>query len=311
MAAKRVFRGLNTLLEDLILILLVALLFLAIYAKFDSTLLFEGASARRYETYKPTAEDELSFQELQAKNDDVLGWLSIYGTNIDYPLVQSKSGNDYYLNRDPMGRVQASGSIFLDARSDRHFGDFNTLIYGHHMAERKMFGDIDLFLDQTFFDTHKNGSLYYDGAEHGLEILSVLNVNAYDKDVYRPHVPEAGRAAYLQHLAECAVHVREGQAITALSPDARLVLLSTCSEDITNGRFVLLCRLTDRAEPNPYATEDARRMGTGLSLYDIAERAEQLSGLQWVFAILILITITATLYYIERQRRKHHEQRKK
>ena len=301
MTAKRLLRLCHHLLEDLILVVLIALLFVAIYAKFDSTLLFEGASPRRYEMYKPTGEDELSFQELRAQNRDVFGWLSIYGTNIDYPLVQSAHSNDYYLNRDPLGRMQASGSIFLDFRSDPHFGDFNTLIYGHHMAERKMFGDIDLFLEEEFFETHEFGSLYFDGSEHGLRILGVLKVNAYDMEVYRPHVPEAAREAYLQHLKECAVYSRY---IAPGDTSTQYVLLSTCSEDITNGRFVLLCALTDDVPENPFG--DREEKNTGLSAYDLLERAEQLSGFQWILFVLILITITATLYYIERQRRKHH-----
>lgn len=91
--------------------------------------------------YKPANEEELSysFQELKAMNPDVCGWLTLDHTKIDYPVVQG-TDNFEYLEKDVLGNPSVAGSIFLDAKSDRNFHDFYTVIMGHHMQGRKMFG---------------------------------------------------------------------------------------------------------------------------------------------------------------------------
>ena len=68
---------------------------------------------QHYEVYRPTEEDSLSFEELQAKNSDVCGWITIYGTHVDYPVVRG-ADNGVYLMRDPEGNYRMSGSIFID-----------------------------------------------------------------------------------------------------------------------------------------------------------------------------------------------------
>ena len=94
--------------------------------------------------FKPTEEDSYTLQELMAINPDVRGWITIDGTHIDYPVVQGKY--DYeYLNKDVFGEYVLSGSIFMSTTNAPDFSDPYTLVYGHHMDNGAMFGDIDLF----------------------------------------------------------------------------------------------------------------------------------------------------------------------
>lgn len=131
---------------------------LGFYALWDSNQVQLEASSSQYQSYKPTSDttDELTtfsgFQKLQKINPDVLGWLNIYGTNIDYPLVQT-TDNDTYLNKNAKKEDSVTGALFLDYRSSPNFDDFNTIIHGHHMENGVMFGDIDKFVKKP---TSKN-----------------------------------------------------------------------------------------------------------------------------------------------------------
>lgn len=85
-------------------------------------------------------------------NPDVCGWLTLDHTKIDYPVVQG-TDNFEYLEKDVLGNPSVAGSIFLDAKSDRNFHDFYTVIMGHHMQGRKMFGV--LFIYRCFISLKK------------------------------------------------------------------------------------------------------------------------------------------------------------
>lgn len=204
--------------------------------------------ASEYDSYRPKTEQSQDdgFSKLQALNPDVLGWISIYGTRIDYPFLQSQD-NKKYLDHNATGDYAITGSIFLDYRCNPDFRDFNTIIYGHHVGSGVMFGDIKKFADPTFFENHKYGSIYYDGKERGLEIFGILEVDAYDTNIYRSSVSgETDANAYYQYLMSKAKYKRNVQ-VTA---NDKIVLLSTCFVDVTNGRHILLAKVTDKIPAN-------------------------------------------------------------
>ena len=98
--------------------------------------------------FKPAADGEngASFEELLAINSDVKAWLTLDNTAIDYPVVQGEN-NFSYINTDVYGDFALAGSIFLDSDCDGSFNDPYSLLYGHHMENSKMFGDLDLYKD--------------------------------------------------------------------------------------------------------------------------------------------------------------------
>ena len=93
--------------------------------------------------FKPAADGEngASFEELLAINSDVKAWLTLDNTAIDYPVVQGEN-NFSYINTDVYGDFALAGSIFLDSDCDGSFHDPYSLLYGHHMENSKMFGDL-------------------------------------------------------------------------------------------------------------------------------------------------------------------------
>lgn len=242
---ERIIRFADHVVNWLIVLCFVPLLLYGIYAMWDSAHIYQQADASVYETYKPSAEEALSFEELRMRNPEVFGWLTVYGTQIDYPLVQGED-NMKYVNTDAEGNFSLSGSIFLDSRNEKNFQDINNIIYGHHMEKKKMFGELPEFADKSFFDEHAYGAVYYEEAWHGIEFFAFLDADAYDEVLYNAKVADPER--YQAYVREHAAQYRE----LPLQEDAHYVLLSTCASDSTNGRHILVGRLTEQPHEDPF-----------------------------------------------------------
>ena len=136
------------------------------YALWDTAMLYQGAFASgNLMKYKPSVsvdEDDASLEELLAINPDVRGWLTIDGTHVDYPIVQGEDDMEY-VNKDVYGEFSLSGTAFLDSENTSDFSDCYNLLFGHHMANGAMFGDVARFTDRTYFEKHQSGRLFYTG----------------------------------------------------------------------------------------------------------------------------------------------------
>jgi len=239
--SKEAIKIINGAVNYMVLIIIVLLTAFAGYALWDSNQLHKAADRHNYAVYKPTAENQAkTFKELQALNEEVFAWLSVYGTNIDYPVTQAAT-NMKYVNTSAEGRYSLSGAIFLDCRNSNDFSDFNSIVYGHHMAKQVMFGDIGNFSDKNVFDSNRYGNLYFDGNDHGIEFFAFVHADAYDSAIFTPNVHGAHCEVYLDSLFVKAEHTRE----TEVTADDRIILLSTCSSRSTNGRDILVGKITD------------------------------------------------------------------
>lgn len=250
----RVIRALDAVIDMSVLITFLLLLLYGCYALWDSKQLHHAASSEQYQVYKP-GENDYSFEQLIKINPDVFGWLTVYGTKIDYPLVQGKD-NEKYVFTDVTNQHSMSGSIFMDYRNARDFSDFNTIIFGHHMAESAMFGDLGNFLDKKYFDQRKYGNLYFDGKDHGIEFFAFMEVDAFDNGIFgTPVTGTDAQQTYLTNLLEKSKHLRSIEVTT----DDQLVLLSTCTSSSTNGRHILVGRVTDQVFPVPKEFADKEK----------------------------------------------------
>ena len=118
------------------------------YTLWDDRQIYQSADMENYETWRPEEDDDLSFRELQAINPEVIGWLTVYGTKIDYPFAQADN-NTKYVNTDITGEFALSGSLFLDCQNAADFTDLNHVIYGHHMEKKTMLGEPEDVPSQT------------------------------------------------------------------------------------------------------------------------------------------------------------------
>lgn len=238
---KKIVQKMDSAVNFMVLLLTLIMFLYGCYALWDSNQIYQEADASEYEKYKPSGEDSLSFEELKNLNPDVIGWISVYGTKIDYPIVQADN-NEKYVNTNIKGEYSLSGSIFLDYHNKKDFTDFNSILYGHHMEQSAMFGNIGKFNDNDYFNSRKYGNLYVNGINYGVEFFAFLLVDAYGSEIYAPGIEgDEVRQVYLDKLLAMATNKRD----IGVGIRDRIVLLSTCTSDITNGRQILVGRITD------------------------------------------------------------------
>ena len=296
---KKAVRTANSLVNFAVLAAILLLLAFGCYALWDSDQVYNAANAAQYEIYKPTVENEgKTFQELQAINPEVFSWLTVYGTNIDYPVTQG-GDNMKYVNTGAEGSYSLSGSIFLDCENSRDFSDFNSILFGHHMEQRAMFGDLELFSDKDYFDARRYGNLYYGGRDHGLEFFAFLHTDAYDTSVFTPGVSgKEVRQAYLDGLHNKAAFSRD----IGVAVKDRIVLLSTCSSQSTNGRYILAARITDELFNDAFKTTEINNTGTQPEADGQRSAWANIPAWLWIaLSFLVAIIILSIVIYYKRK----------
>lgn len=212
------------------------------YSLWDTAMVFNGAFlSSDLLQFKPAAGDPDSnptLAELQAINPDVLGWLTIDDTHIDYPVVIGETDMEY-VNKDVYGDFALSGSIFMDSDNARDLSDAYTLVYGHHMDNGAMFGDVVEFVNTDYFESHPSGTLYLPDATYTIEIFACVQVDAFDSMIYDPLAQNGDVSELLNYVDEIAVQSR----YIGVQPTDKVIGLSTCAEAETNGRVVIFGRL--------------------------------------------------------------------
>lgn len=283
--ARQVVRALRTLIRYAVGIFLLIPFAVGCYILWDSHTIYAKADQVGWQPYKPTEPEPLSFWELQRINPEVRGWLTVYGTNIDYPVCQATDETwEKYLTHDAKGEYSLSGALFMETKNASDFSDFATTIYGHHMENEVMFGPLTDFGDRAFFEEHRFGDLFACDRNFGLEFVCYLLTDAYDSSIYRLVGPDEGeRDAYVDRLKECSLWWREGVEVT---PYDRIVLLSTCSSGSTNERAILVGRVSEERFRNPFTTYP--NLGTGV---DALEGLAGVPVLGWAAVVLTVVVI--------------------
>lgn len=180
----------------------------------------------------------VDFQSLQRINPDVVAWIYIPGTHVNYPVVQG-SDNDYYLNHLFNGNSNSAGAIFMDYRNQSDFSDSHTIIYGHQMNNKTMFNDLRKFDDQSFYDSHTVGYLLTPNQTYLLQFFSGY-VSSVDTNAWQLNFNEQNTfSSWLSHLQSRSAFTSQVQ----LREEDRVITLSTCSSAFENARFVLHARL--------------------------------------------------------------------
>ena len=222
----------------------------------------EGSAAE--EVYVETPLSRLpEYAMLYDLNPDIIGWLSIEGTRIDYPVMQTerdlelmKQDKDpYYLRRDFYESHNTNGCLFADIRSrvgigkksyDYEEGEVpgtNLLIYGHHMRSKEMFGELDLYAQKAYGDAHpviRFDSLY----EHRqYAVMAAFRSEIYPVDVdvfkYYQFFQAENEEQFLYFYDNVKAMSLYDTGVTAEFGD-ELITLTTCDSTTENGRFVVV-----------------------------------------------------------------------
>jgi sortase B len=296
---RKSIRWIHWIIDFAILLLILLMMAFAGYSMWDSEQVHTAADSSQYEMYRPSVENEgKSFKELQEINPEVIAWLTVYGTNIDYPVTQGPD-NMKYVNTSAEGLHSLSGAIFLDTYNSKDFKDFNNILYGHHMERRMMFGEIETFVNKDVFDSRLFGNLFFDNKDHGIEFFAFAHTDAYNREVFTAGVREDDKERYLDNLLTMAIHKRD----INVSITDNIILLSTCSSTSTNGRDILIGRIVDEVFENPFpeienswTREVVNVDGQGIS-----------QGKMYVLilgAALLAFGIILTVYYVGENIRK-------
>jgi sortase B len=165
------------------------------------------------------------------------------------------------------------------------------------MAKKAMFGDIGDFQDWSMFDTRRYGNIYFDGKDHGIEFFIFIHTDAYDNMVFSPAVQEEDRQDYLDDLMSKAIHQRD----IGVTTQDHILLLSTCSSSSTNGRDILIGRITDEVFDDSFAQTDKHNSKNGIDRWD---NFLKVSYLWPALMILTAVLLTVRIVLYNRHKRK-------
>lgn len=185
------------------------------------------------------------YDALYESNPDFFGWLQIEDTVIDYPVMYTPQDPEYYLHRDFYGDYSDSGTLFIDGgcRPDGNY----FLIYGHHMNNGSMFGELPKYRDRDYYEDHK--TVFFDTRyeTRDYEIVAAFYAKIYDKSEeykyfcyynYTDLSDEKDFNEYVTNIKAMSVY---DTGITPKFGD-ELIALSTCSYHTDDGRFVVVAR---------------------------------------------------------------------
>ncbi len=244
----------------------------------ESEKIYEDLASQVEETTTEAATEEetepeyvspINFEELWAINEDVVGWLTIPGTVIDYPILHDPESNETYLYTDIEGNRTASGSIYLDCDNEADFSDLHNVLYGHHMRNGTMFKDIMQFRDQTFMEEHQEAYIYLPDREILLRPFACLYTTSDgirrmtkfdDQETFQAYVAEMtkGSSAYIEPEQEVG----------------RLFSFVTCSYEFDDARTIMYAYEVTEDE----ASADGAEMEDETAAENGAETAAETAG---------------------------------
>ena len=184
------------------------------------------------------------YEILYQKNKKLIGWIKIDDTNIDYPVMQT-SDNEYYLDHNYNQEYDKNGSIFLDTACSVYPRSTNLIVYGHHMKSGKMFGNLQKYAKESYYEDHnliQFDTIYEKGT---YEIMYVFRSQVFNEDdlvfkYYQFINANSGNEfdSYMDEMKKLSLY---DTGVTANYGDS-LLTLSTCDNSQTDGRFVVVAK---------------------------------------------------------------------
>lgn len=192
----------------------------------------------------------VDWDALREECPDVIGWIVVPDTVINYPIVQG-SDNEYYLHRSYDGTtswLSTGGTIFLDATNNGDFSDENNALYGHHMNDGSMFASIASWTNQDEFDAHRTIYILTPKMNYRLETFSVVLTTGSDAIVKTNFDTAEEFAAYVQDKIDRSVVDASDSAVDS-STISKTFMLVTCEYSNYDGRECAYARVVEQAVP--------------------------------------------------------------
>lgn len=188
----------------------------------------------------------VDYSELYAQNSDMVGWIRIEDTNINFPVMQSPENPDFYLKHGFDKGYSDYGCPYVQENCDVLTPSDNVVIYGHHMKNGAMFADLEKFKSEEFWADHKTFTFDTLTEHHEYEIVAVFKTFVYsDSEAsfkYYRFVNAVTKQDFEDYIATCKTLSFYDTGVNAEYGD-KLVSLSTCEYSRSNGRLVVVGRL--------------------------------------------------------------------
>lgn len=242
--------------KRLVLLLLIGIMLISsffIYKNFKE----DGEQEEIFEEIKDIAiesnnneddeqEDIIDMQKLYEINSDIVAWIRIDNTNIDYPIMQTKENKNYYLRRNFYKQYSYWGTPYLAENNDIKTSD-NLIIYGHHINNSKMFGELENYKSKIYYEEHKNIHLYTLEETREYEIISVFKTVACNGFEYYNFIKAVDEGEFNTFVNKCKELSFYNTENTAIYGD-KLLTLSTCEYSSKNGRLVVVAKQINNKE---------------------------------------------------------------
>lgn len=194
---------------------------------------------------------EIDFKSLKEKNEDVVGWIYIPDTVINYPVLWRKDDNNYYLRRDIDKREGSYDGIFMDGADREDMSQRQILFYGHHMKNGTMFTKICDYKEEEFFKEHRKVYFYTPDHAYALRTMACL---------YTDSSPEKRKVEFADQL-EFDAYVNEMTKRCSFReiPEGgveQIFAFVTCSYEFNDARTILYCYEVD-SHGNPVRSTEA------------------------------------------------------
>lgn len=227
------------------------LLMYAAQSKQQAHLYSDLAAARKQDTQQETVsepEKQASYQNLYWENTDMVGWILIEDTNINYPVMQTSADPNYYLKHDFEKHYTDYGCPFMQADCDASTPSDNLIIYGHNMKDGSMFADLAKYRSKDFWQTHKTVWFDTELGSYAYEIFAVIHTtvqaDATDAFPFYWFVDAAAPEEFADYVSACKARALYDTGIFAEYGD-KLLTLSTCDNITDNGRLLVIAKQTE------------------------------------------------------------------
>ena len=193
------------------------------------------------EKHEEQQEESINLEKLYDLNNDFIGWLKINGTNISYPVMQTDSNRkDYYLRKNFYKEYSQLGTPYIAEYCNVQTSD-NVIIYGHHITNYQVFGELEKYKKKEFYDNHKiiNFNTIYENADY--EIIAVFKTVAYTGFKYYQFINSSSENEFNTFIKRCKELSFYDTGKTAKYGD-KLLTLSTCEYSAKNGRLVVVAK---------------------------------------------------------------------
>lgn len=233
---------------------LTSIAFLLMYAaqsKQQAHLYSDLAAVRKQDAQQEIASQssvQQSNRNLYLENADMVGWVQIEGTSIDYPVMQTPADPNYYLKHDFEKNYTDYGCPFIQANCDALAPSDNLIIYGHNMKDGSMFADLAKYRSKDFWQAHK--TVRFDTAlgSSAYEIFAVIHttVQADSADAFPFYrfVNAVAPEDFADYVSACQSRVLYDTGISAEYGD-KLLTLSTCDNITDDGRWLVIAKQTE------------------------------------------------------------------